>query len=303
MMKIKNDPNLSYLLRSAFMNKFKNQYPLLAALVVVFLVQLACGLGGNATEESPDYAATEAALQVTQAAIEAQPQQPEPTQETPPTPTSPPPPTDVPVVEPTQPPTPETYTSGDLIYYTDFDGGEDWEDGWVHFSIPEVDYTVYKSNGFMHVEVPDTYSAVYLIYDELFFERNYADVYVEASFQNMGTHNINNISVICRASDQGWYEFSMLSGGLWYIWKYIASNDNFILIKDGGIPDLDYDAPHSIGAECLDNDLTFYFDGEPLRNGSIKDTQFLEGQTGISVYADDWANVVVEFDYFGIAVP
>ena len=60
------------------MNKFKNHYPLLAALVVVFLVQLACGLGGNATEESPDYAATEAALQVTQAAIEAQAQQPEP---------------------------------------------------------------------------------------------------------------------------------------------------------------------------------------------------------------------------------
>ena len=286
------------------MKKGKYKASFLAALVVLFLVQLACGLGGNATEapaDNPDYAATESALKATQSALETQSHQAEPTEQPLPTATSPPPPT--PTEEPTQLPETQTFTSGDLIYYTDFDGAGDWEDGWVHFSLPEIDYTVYKSNGYMHVEVPDQYSSVYLIYDELFFERNYADVYVEARFQNMGTHNINNISVLCRASDQGWYEFSMLSGGLWYIWKYIASNDNYVLIKDGGIAGLDYDAPHTIGAECLDNDLTFYFDGEPLRNGTIKDTQFLEGQTGLAVYADDWADVIVEFDYFGIAVP
>jgi len=290
------------------MKRQKYTYPLLIVLVV-FLVQLACSLGSSGsdtTSDSPDFAATEAALQSTQAALDAQAQQPEPTQEPLPTATSPPPPptpTNVPVVQPTQPPEPETYSSGDLIYYTDFDGAGDWEDGWVHFSIPDIDYTVYKANGFMRVEVPEQYSAVYLLYEDLYFDRNFADVYVEAQFQNMGTHNINNISVVCRASEEGWYEFSMLSGGLWYIWKYIASTDNYVLIKDGGIPNLDYDAPHSIGAECAGNNLTFYFDGEALRNGSIKDNQFIEGETGISVYADDWADVIVEFDYFGVAVP
>jgi len=283
----------------------KYHYYLLIALVVVFLTQIACGLGGNSTEEpadSPDYAATEAALQATQAALDAQAQQPEPTKEPLPTATVPPPPTEAPTEVPTQA-EPQTYVSGDLIYYTDFDGPGDWEDGWVHFSFPEIDYTVYKANGYMHVEVPEQYSSVYLIYDALYFQRDLADVFVEAKFLNMGTHNINNISVVCRASDQGWYEFSMLSGGLWYIWKYIAETEKYVMIKDGGIPNLDYDAPHTIAAECLDNKLTFYFDGEPLRNGSITDSQFREGQTGISVYADDWANVIVEFDYFGIAVP
>lgn len=280
-------------------------YPLMIALVVVFLVQLACGLGGGGSNEaadSPDFAATESALQATQAALEAQAQQPEPTKPLP-TRTSPPPTNVPPPTEAPSQPEPQTYVSGDLIYYTDFDGAGDWEDGWIHFSLPDVDYTTFKSNGTMRVEVPEQYTSVYLIYDDLFFERDYADVFVETKFQNLGTHNINNISVLCRASDQGWYEFSMLSGGLWYIYKYIASNNQFVVIKDGGIPNLDYDAPHTIAAECLDDTLTFYFDGEPLRNGSIRDTQFREGQTGISVYADEWANVIVEFDYFGVAVP
>ena len=75
------------------------------------------------------------------------------------------------------------------------------------------------------------------------------------------------------------------------------------MIKEGGIPNLDYDAPHTIGAECVGDTLTFYFDGEALRNGSINDGTYREGQMGIAVYADEWPDVIVEFDYFGISVP
>ena len=59
----------------------------------------------------------------------------------------------------------------------------------------------------------------------------------------------------------------------------------------------------TIGADCIGNELTFYFDGDPLKNGSIKDTTYREGQVGFSVYADEWADVVVEFDYFGVMLP
>jgi hypothetical protein len=291
-----------------------SRYYLLYVLTLVLFVQLACILGGNATdttEEGPDLAATEAALQETQAALEEQANQPGPTPEPLPTDTSPPPPTNAPTEEPTEEPvvepssTPEDliFISGDVIYFTDFEGSGDWEDGWSHFSIPEMDYTVYKANGYMHVEVPDQYSAVYLIYDDLYFELDNADVFVEAKFQNMDSQKIKIISLVCRVSDQGWYEFSMLSGGLWYIWKYFLSTDDYVLIEEGEIPNPNYDSPHTIGAECLGDQLDFYFDGESLHDGTITDTQFREGQTGISVYADDWANVIVEFDYFGIAVP
>lgn len=286
----------------------KTLFRLLTVLGVLIIIQLACSLGGPATEaspEGPDYAATEQALQKTQAFLEEQAQQPEPVQPEP-EPTEEPEPTLAPTEESPPPDTePEvvTYTSGDLIYYTDFDGAGDWEDGWIHFSLPDSDYTVYKDNGIMYVEVPETYTTVYLFYDNLFFERDKADVFVEAGFENRSTHNINNISVMCRASDQGWYEFSILSGGLWYIYRYDANTNKYIILKEGGIANLDYDAPHTIAAECLGDQLTFYFDDEPLRNGSIKDTTFREGQIGFSVYADSWADVVVEFDYFGVMVP
>ncbi len=284
---------------------------LMLVVVVLLLVQLACLPGGTNPDveppAGPDYAATEAALQKTQAALDAaaqqpEPQQPEPQQPVQPTNTpEPPPPTKEPVV---LLPQMNAYPEGQTIYYTDFDSTGDIEPGWSDFAIPsDLRYTVSMNSGFIRVEVPDQYSSVYLVYEDMFFDRNNADVYVETRFQNMGTHNINNISVFCRGTDQGWYEFSMLSGGLWYIWKYDASKGDYKLIKDGGIPNLNYDAPHSIGAECRGNYLTFYFDGERLKNATITDSQFIEGQTGIAVYADDWENVVVEFDYFAIAVP
>ena len=290
------------------MNHRRNQFRLGLAFLILILVQFAC-LPGSPDEPSqnsqgPDYAATEAALQKTQAALEDQAQQPEqPQPEEPKEPEPQPEPTNTSPPPPTTAPEPETYQSGDLIYYTDFDGPEDWEDGWIHFSWPDSDYTVYKDNGVMHIEVPETYTTVYLFYDNLFFEREYADVYVEAGFENLSTHNINNISIMCRATDQGWYEFSILSGGLWYIYRVDAQNGTYKIIKDGGIADLDYDAPHTIGADCIGNELTFYFDGDPLKNGSIRDTTYREGQIGFSVYAGKWADVVVEFDYFGVMLP
>lgn len=287
------------------MNKELFPKPVIWALIVLVLVQLACGLGsGNTVQENaPDYAATESALQATQSALDAQAQQP--TATTPPQPT----PTEEPVVAPTDapPPTEEgpiTYESGDVIYYTDFLGAEDWEDGWVHFPIPEADYTVFKDNDFMHVEVPETLSTVYLVYDDLYLLRDQADVWVETSFRNLSTHNINQVGVMCRASVDGWYEFNLLSGGLWYIWKYDGNTGDYNLLNNGGIAKLDYDAPHTIAASCVQDQLAFYLDGELIKNSSIKDSTFREGRVGISVFADDqWPNVVIEFDYFGVQVP
>lgn len=279
---------------------------LLLVVGVVFLVQLACMPFTPSPEDNnssvPDLSGTEEALKKTQAALEAAVQQPEQQQPAVPANTpEPPPPTNTPV--PILPQL-DAYPEGTTIYFTDFDSTGDIEPGWSDIGIPStLRYDVSMTGGFIRVEVPDQYSSVYLFYDDMFFGRDNADVYVEARFQNKGTHNINNISVICRATDQGWYEFSMLSGGLWYIWKYDVNNGNYKLIKDGGIPNLNYDAPHTIGAECRGNYLTFYFDGERLKNATITDSSFVEGQTGIAVYADDWENVVVEFDYFAIAVP
>ncbi|MCB2178631.1 hypothetical protein KQH61_04365 [bacterium] len=283
--------------------------PLIWAAIAVILVQLACGTTttntvNNPTEENvPDYAATESALGATQQAIDEAAAQP--TATTPPEPTA----TEAPTIAPTDMPEPTeegpiTYSSGDLMYFTDFSGSEDWEDGWVHFSLPDADYTVYKDDGVMHVEVPVTGVTVYLLYDDLYLLEDQADVYVETSFENLSTHNINQVGVVCRASGEGWYEFNLLSGGMWYIYKFDSNDGYYSLLKEGGIADLDYDAEHSIGALCKGNQLAFYLDGSMVKNSNIQDNSFNEGGVGLAAFAvDQWPDVIIDFDYFGAEVP
>ena len=298
------------------MGKRSVKRSLLLLASIVFIVQLACSLGAADNGEtqpvddaaSPDYAATEQALKATQDALANQAEQPTreivattavPPTQVPPTPV---PPTNTPLPTATQGVI--TYSSGDTIFFTDFDGPEDWDPDWFHLALPEeADYSAYKDDGVMHIDIPTTNTEVVVMYEPLYFESGAADVYVEAGFQNLSTHNINNISVICRASDAGWYEFSILSGGLWYIWYYDGATGNFRSLNDGGIADLDYDAPHTIGASCVGNSLTLYFDGEKVKNGTIKNSILKEGWTGLAVYAGQWQDVVVDFDYFGIMVP
>ena len=284
-------------------------------IVVLVAVQLACGAstGTNTGSEEANLQATAQSLQATQDALNSNAQQPTkerpteiPATEVPPTdvptqvPTTQAPPTEVP---PTAVPTQKTtFSSGDVIYFTDFDGAEDWEDGWIQFATSDMDYRIYKNNGVLRVEVPEPNSGVYAFYDDLYFERDKADVYIETNFENFATHNINNVTLICRATENGWYEFSMLSGGLWQIWKYDA-NSGYRMINDGGVADLDYDAPHYLSASCIGDTLTIYIDGEKPKNGSIKDSSFREGQVGLSVYAFEWKDVIIEFDYFLVQAP
>lgn len=291
----------------------KTKHNLLIGLTVMLFAVLACSMGGdngsgNAPADAPDYQATEAALAKTQTALEAAANQAEDPEPADPQPADPDPqPADPQPADPDPDPpaVPESLSSGDILFFTDFDGPGDWEEGWIHFSIPGSNdgYSTYVENGVLYTEVPEANTTLYLVQDDYFFEDDLADVYVEAGFLNLSTHNINNVSVICRGSDKGWYEFSMLSGGLWYIWKYDAVDGRYTVINDGGIPDLDYDAPHFIGGECNGNELTIWFDGEPLRNGTVRDSTFRGGQVGVSVSTFEWENVIVEFDYFGVMVP
>lgn len=280
---------------------------ILIFFIVVVLVQLACGpLGGdnnggnNGGGDGPDYSATEAALAKTQAALDAQ--KPEATQ--PPVATQPP-------AVATQPPSdqPFDYTtlqSGDLVYYTDFDEPGDWEDGWVQFPIPSSNsYSVYKQNGYLYFAVDESGLGVYAVPDFIFFPRDYANVLVEILEENVGSTNLNNIGVICRLNETGWYEFALLSGGEWFIYKAILNGTevSYQELTSGGIANFDYDSPHYVAGECVGDKLTIYIDGEMPKNGSITDRSFREGQVGMFVYAREYAGVEVEIEDFTVMVP
>jgi hypothetical protein len=281
---------------------------ILVFIIVVVVVQLACGPtsdGNSNGGDAPDYAATEAALAKTQAALDAQKNK---ATQPPPVATQPPEVATQPPSIATQPPSdqPFDYTtlqSGDLVYYTDFDGAGDWEDGWTQFSIPDSNqYSVYKESGYLYFEVNETNLGIYAIPDFVYFPRDYADVLVEILVDNVGSTNLNNIGVICRGTADGWYEFALLSGGEWFIYK-VDVNKGYQLLTSGGIPSFDYDSPHYVAGECVGDELIIYIDGEQPKNGSITDRSFRVGQVGMFVYAREHTGVKVEVEDFTVAVP
>jgi S1-C subfamily serine protease len=189
---------------------------------------------------------------------------------------------------------PNASASGDYYLSTEFDDTE----GWYTFAVPDgATYDASYENSRVYIEVNDTDSTAYMVYDAFLP----ADVRIDTFAESVLGTTRNNISLVCRASDAGWYEFSMNSGGLWYIWKY--ENGNYTELKRGASKAINMQkATNELTATCIGTELTFYVN--QVEMGSVRDNRFKDaGQVGISVSTFDIPDVGVEFDWFVASVP
>ena len=183
---------------------------------------------------------------------------------------------------------------GDPYLVTDFDDTE----GWYTFSVPDdISFNAEEDTSLVYIQVDDTHSTVYMVYDlDL-----PTDVQIDTAVETVAGPNLNNISLVCRATADGWYEFSMNSGGYWYIWKY----------DDGQYTELARGASYAINlqkdsneltATCIGKELTFYVNSTEM--GSVLDNRFKGGgQVGVSVSTFDIPGAGVEFDWFVASIP
>jgi|GEM_PF-641011 len=137
---------------------------------------------------------------------------------------------------------------------------------------------------------------VYYIYEPY----NYEDVIVRMRAENIGTLNNNNVSLVCRMTDHTWYEFSVTSGGLWYL--YDASNDDYMDISNGGTTALktgqnvnDYEM------RCIGNNISLYINGQEVT--TIKDDLYKEGQVGFNISSLNVYPIEVQVIEFEISEP
>lgn len=189
-----------------------------------------------------------------------------------------------------------TFNSGDTIISTSFDDNE----GWTFFTVPSSEkVTVDQRTGRIYIEVDDSYTEVYFLND-LFLT---GDIKMGATFKTVAGPNTNNISLVCRASDQGWYEFSVSSGGEWWIWKYDASKDSpYSKLAHGYSNSIHLQkAENQLVAQCFGEELTFWANGDLL--GEASDPDFYQGQFGVGIYADKLKGVGVEVYDFDSVVP
>ena len=202
------------------MRPFSHKQRLITLITVLILVSIACGTssgGGDTNGDTPDFDGTASALEQTAEAISSGQDDPTPA-----------------------PPTEDTssgntsggecvdsasnYSSGDTVLSTEFDDAECWGT----FQIPSPadpdspDYSVSLYQSTLFFEIFDGGISTYATYDPIL---DFTDVLVGAGVNTIGGPNTNNISLICRGTDVGWYEFSMTSGGEWVIWKVDATQD------------------------------------------------------------------------------
>jgi hypothetical protein len=265
----------------------------------VLLVGLACNLGSSA-EPTPEPLPTDAPQQSLPTDL------PEPTLPPPPTETPLPDPTEVPI--PTDPPTdvPEPTAEplseeAQAYYIEEFEGDISNYSYFLQNGPDGGDEMLYIDSGSLVFDLNTTDTWVYVTYDPWVYQ----DVRIGMSASNRG-NNSQNISMICRYSSNGWFEFNIGGDGLYSILVFDGLNQRYELIFDGGstLINLGRDTNEYIG-ECIGNTLTLYINGELAREVIIpSDFRFMdEGQVGFSVSSFDSLPILVLVNWFGIEAP
>ena len=193
---------------------------------------------------------------------------------------------------------PDASQSGEVFFTAEFESPENW---FTFTKLIDTDkYQAYTDNNRLHLFIEPKNVTLYALYD---MSLNNANVRVETTAQKVEGPNTNNIGLVCRATDAGWYEFNITNGGEWFIYIFIASEDDPYSILDSGLSQAInlLNKPNQLAATCIGRQLTFIINGVEV--ASISDNTFSNGgQVGISIFSV-FDNLGVEFEYFTATVP
>lgn len=182
----------------------------------------------------------------------------------------------------------------------DQDPGSDWVIDIIgpgadaHKDSVKMDFT----NSRMRVELPE--DDLYFYYT--FVGYSYENVRLDLRADNRGV-NTNNVSLTCRNSKDGWYEWSVGSGGDWYLY---AITDKFNLIISGGTTFLKQGKEvNEYSLVCQDNKIAMFINDQEIEQSPVTDNQYKlrEGTVGFNISSINVTPVLVEVDWFKISEP
>lgn len=261
--------------------------PFVFILVVMAVVSLAC-LGGGGTPAPEPEPVTEAPQQPPQV---EQTEEPVATEEP------------VQVEEPVQ--TEEPAVEAPDFFTEEFEGDIS---NWTYFNIlgsnetNESALTLETDSGYLVFDIATKQLYTYVMYDPYIYE----DVAIELSAENRGTNN-NAISMVCRYSDEGWYEINIQNNGLYNILAatYNASGEVvYARLADGGSNKIKVGKDiNTYKMICKGRTITLYINGNETR--TLDDNQYVlrDGQIGFSVSSFSDPTVKVEVDWVTVSEP
>lgn len=174
---------------------------------------------------------------------------------------------------------------------------------WVDEDVEEEDeeaipvYTIDQKRGALRFDLESPWLYIYHMYNP----HIYKDVRIDLEVENKGV-NKNNISLICRSTDYGWYEFIATSGGYYSIMRYYEDGNEELAY--GGIKSIKFgDKKKNVfTAICNNKTLTYIVNGVEIKK--VKDEEIMdEGYVGFNVSAEKALPVKVEINWLEISEP
>lgn len=150
----------------------------------------------------------------------------------------------------------------------------------------------------MKFEIPESFLYAYYIYQEY----SYDNVRVDIKVENRGV-NTQQVSLVCRVGEEGWYEFAVQSDGLWELYGVSGGYDR---LTNGGSNAINQGKDvNEYTLICNDDEISFFINGEELRGSPFTDNEysFAEGGVGFSISALRAIPVQIEVDYVKISEP
>ncbi len=263
--------------------------PLFLIVSLVLIVGLACSLGGPAAQ--PTKEPTDIVTQPTD-----EPQQP----------TDEPEPTDEAVPTEEDQPTDTPEPSGGDEFFTDTFDSDDIDNYTIKYldgkgldSKADIKAEVSPKNGYLVFDINSTSTWPYATYTP----HTYKDVKISLIADNRGKNN-NNISLVCRKSDEGWYEFNIANSGLYNILVYISADKAWHNIYNGGSTAIKQGKDtNEYVATCIGTELSLTINGVEAKK--IKDNKYRlrDGNVGFGVSSFNVIPILVNIDEFTVSEP
>jgi hypothetical protein len=212
--------------------------------------------------------------------------------------------TSAPVLEPTRTPAPtNTPLPPVQEFFTEEFEDENYVDQWYYFTTGpgadnDDDLEIFQEGDGLTLDLGALDLYLYYIYDP----KTYGDVSLTMVAENLGRNN-NNVSLVCRMDydDAQWYEFSVESGGIWFLYAY---DEGYNTLDSGGTNDLKQGkAINEYGMSCEGDTITMYINGNKIKSYPDRIYGFSEGQVGFNISSLNVLPITVNVKSFDIANP
>jgi serine protease Do len=187
------------------------------------------------------------------------------------------------------------------FYTEEFEGSYN-PDNWSSFTLgkgSDKNLVIKQEDDHLLFDLGDKNLYVYYMYNPY----TYGDVSLTLNAQNRGRNN-NNVSLVCRMNQDGteWYEFSVESGGVWYL--YAVSDGQYKILDNGGTQALRQGKEvNEYKMDCVGDEITMYVNGSEVK--TVKDSTYgyTDGFVGFNISSLNVLPITVEVNWFDIAQP